>query len=108
VNDAVSDVRDEVSKPIAPGGGKPAQRLRKHSVTVAGHRTSISLEEAFWSALKQLAAEQGSSAHALIEQIDRDRRGNLSSAIRVYVLERLQARGAERRTTGDGSAPGSL
>lgn len=105
---AVGGVREVASKQTTSGGGKPAQRLRKHSVTVAGHRTSISLEEAFWSALKQLAAERGSSAHALIEEIDRDRRGNLSSAIRVYVLERLQARCAERRAAEDGSAPGPL
>jgi len=108
MNDTVSDVREVASKQTTSGGVKPAQRLRKHSVTVAGHRTSISLEEAFWSALKQLAAERGSSAHALIEEIDRDRRGNLSSAIRVYVLERLQARCAERRAAEDGSAPGPL
>jgi len=76
----------------APPSGNPGQRLRKHSVTVAGHRTSISLEEAFWSALRELAAEQDSSAHALIEEIDRGRRGNLSSAVRVYVLECLRAR----------------
>jgi predicted DNA-binding ribbon-helix-helix protein len=83
----MSGPREEAG-PSATGG---EQRLRKHSVTVAGHRTSISLEEAFWSALKELAAEQGTSAHALIEEIDRGRRGNLSSAIRVYVLQRLQA-----------------
>lgn len=76
----------------APHGSRPQQHLRKHSVTVAGHRTSISLEEAFWSALKEIAAAQGTSAHALIEEIDRSRQGNLSSAIRVYVLERLKTR----------------
>jgi len=83
--------KDSVKKP-APRSGKPEHRLCKHSVTVAGHRTSISLEEAFWSALKEIAAAQGTSAHALIEEIDRGRQGNLSSAIRVYVLERLKTR----------------
>ncbi len=60
--------------------------LRKRSVTIAGHRTSVSLEAPFWSALKGMAAERGISLNALIEEIDRGRAGNLSSAIRVHVL----------------------
>ena len=60
--------------------------LRKRSVTIAGHRTSVSLEAPFWSALKEMAAERGISLSALIEEIDRGRAGNLSSAIRVFVL----------------------
>jgi len=60
--------------------------LRKRSVTIAGHRTSVSLEAAFWSALKEMAAERGVSLNALIEEIDRGRAGNLSSAVRVFVL----------------------
>ena len=65
-------------------------QIRKRSITVAGHKTSLSLEEAFWSALKQAAREQGLSVKALVEEIDRARRGNLSSAVRVYLLQRLQ------------------
>jgi predicted DNA-binding ribbon-helix-helix protein len=65
--------------------------VRKRSVTIAGHRTSLSLEEAFWRALKDQARAEGLSAAALIEKIDRDRRGNLSSAVRVYLLERARA-----------------
>ncbi|WP_207476836.1 ribbon-helix-helix domain-containing protein [Arenibaculum pallidiluteum] len=61
--------------------------VRKRSVTIAGHQTSISLEPAFWDALRRLAAVQGISVNALVERIDQDRGGNLSSAIRVFVLE---------------------
>ena len=64
--------------------------LRKRSVTIAGHRTSLSLEEAFWQALKDQARAEGLSAAALIERIDRERTTNLSSALRVYLLERAR------------------
>ncbi len=67
-------------------------RLRKHSVTIAGHRTSVSLEEAFWEALRAAASDQGLSLNALIERVDAERSGNLSSALRVYVLEKATAR----------------
>ena len=69
----------------AQGGG----RVRKRSVTVAGHATSVSLEQAFWRELGTLAAAEGISVNALITRIDRERGGrggNLSSAIRVHVL----------------------
>ena len=65
--------------------------IKKRSVTLAGHRTSLSLEEAFWRALKEAARREGISIDALVERIDRDRRGNLSSAVRVYLLERARA-----------------
>ena len=64
----------------------------KHSLLVAGHRTSISLEDAFWSALRRLAADRGQSVAALVATIDAGRGdANLSSAIRVYVLETYMA-----------------
>lgn len=69
-----------------------SRRLHKRSVVVAGHRTSVSLEEAFWTALKRLAAERGLSLNALIAEVDAARGGNLSSALRVYVVEALAAR----------------
>lgn len=53
---------------------------------VAGHPTSVTLEEPFWDALKELAAAEGISVNALIERIDATRTSNLSSALRVYVL----------------------
>ena len=64
----------------------------KHSLTLHGHRTSVSLEAAFWAAFRELAAAQALTLNALAARID-ERRGDvgLASAIRVYVLERLQA-----------------
>lgn len=60
--------------------------MKKRSVSIAGHQTSVSLEEPFWDALRELAAAQKVSVAALIAGIDATREGNLSSAIRVYVL----------------------
>lgn len=71
----------------------PAEaRLRKHSVVIAGHRTSVSLEAAFWDALRAIATADGRSVAALIADIDRRRTGNLSGAIRVFILQQA-ARG---------------
>ncbi len=64
--------------------------IRKRSVKISGHRTSVSIENGFWDALKDIAAAKAISVNALIEEIDRDRQGNLSSAIRLYVLGCLQ------------------
>lgn len=61
--------------------------LKKRSVTIAGHRTSISLEDAFWSALQRIARKRGLTLAALVSEIDGARGGNLSSALRVYVLD---------------------
>jgi len=71
----------------------------KRSVVIAGHRTSVSLEPAFWDALKELAQRRALSINKLIAEIDRDRAGNLSSAIRVYVLRAVRA---EREEAGRG------
>ena len=60
--------------------------IRKRSVTLAGHRTSLSLEAEFWEALKAAARAEGLSLNALIARIDAERSGNLSSAVRVYLL----------------------
>ena len=60
----------------------------KRSFTIAGHRTSISLEAAFWDALKAAAAEEGVPVAKLIARIDQGRGGGgLSSAVRVWILE---------------------
>jgi len=61
--------------------------LVKHSVRIAGHATSVSLELAFWQALCEIAARRGISLNALLTEIDAGRSGNLSSAIRLFVLE---------------------
>jgi predicted DNA-binding ribbon-helix-helix protein len=64
--------------------------LRKRSVTIAGHRTSISLEDEFWSELVRIAAERKVSMNSLISGIDESRGTNLSSAIRLHVLADLK------------------
>ena len=67
----------------------PDARVVKRSLAIAGHRTSVSLEEAFWRRLRRIAAARGLSVNALAAAIDASRgEANLSSAIRVYVLER--------------------
>lgn len=64
----------------------------KHSLAIAGHRTSVSLEDIFWRSLRAIAAERGVSLAGLVAQIDADRgAANLSSAIRVFVLKALQS-----------------
>ena len=64
--------------------------LAKRSVTIAGHRTSLSLEPEFWQALKDLARRDGCSLAALIAMIDAARGArNLSSAVRVHVLSEM-------------------
>ena len=65
----------------------------KRSVMIAGHRTSVSVEQPFWDHLKRLAEARGLSTAALIAEIEQDRkRQNLSSAIRLFVLEAVAAR----------------
>jgi predicted DNA-binding ribbon-helix-helix protein len=60
----------------------------KRSIVIAGHRTSISLEDSFWKALKDIASRRGETLSDLVAAIDDKRSGgNLSSAIRVFVLD---------------------
>lgn len=66
-----------------------ATTIRKRSVVIAGHRTSVSLEDIFWEQLQAIARKQRISVNALVESIDRERAANLSSAIRVFVLQQL-------------------
>ena len=61
--------------------------IRKRSINIAGHATSVSMEEAFWTVLKEMAEAKGKSLAQLIREIDDQRRGNLSSALRLAVLE---------------------
>ena len=60
----------------------------KRSVVVSGHRTSVSLENPFWDVLTQIATDQNVSLNKLITEVDRQRDGNLSSTLRVYVLKK--------------------
>lgn len=66
-------------------------QLKKRSVRIAGHETSITLEDEFWDVLRSIAEEQNISINQLITHIDEDRDRNLSSALRVYILQHLQA-----------------
>jgi predicted DNA-binding ribbon-helix-helix protein len=70
-----------------------SDRPVKRSLTLQGHRTSVSLEEAFWTEFRRLAEAQGKSVNALAAEIDaaREPPGSLASAIRVYVLAALKA-----------------
>ena len=61
--------------------------LVKRSVRISGHPTSVSLEAPFWEALREIAARRQLSVNAIIAAIDAERSGNLSSAIRLFVLE---------------------
>lgn len=72
--------------------------MPKRSITIAGHRTSISLEEEFWRALGEIAKARDQSLAGLIAAIDgrRSRGTNLSAAIRIYVLEWFRSRTAPR------------
>ena len=59
----------------------------KRSIVIAGHKTSVSLEDAFWKGLKEIAGERNASLSRLVATIDTERElGNLSSAIRLFVL----------------------
>ena len=62
-------------------------QLVKRSVRISGHPTSVSLEAPFWQALRDIAALRQISVNALLSTIDAERGGNLSSAIRLFVLE---------------------
>jgi predicted DNA-binding ribbon-helix-helix protein len=72
----------------------------KRSISIAGHRTSISLEEPFWEELQLIASQRGISVQRLVGEIDEGRASahleaaNLSSALRVFVLREVQARAA--------------
>ena len=65
----------------------------KRSLVIAGHKTSVSLEDAFWRGLKEIAAIRGLTISDTVTSLDKDRRqGNLSSAIRLFVLEHYRSK----------------
>ncbi len=72
------------------GSDDPSEPLRR-SFRVSGHRTSLSLERAFWEALKAIAKSEGRTMTSIIEEVDTLRTGTLSGAVRVYVLEYLRS-----------------
>ena len=69
------------------------KNIKKRSVKISGHSTSITIEDEFWAALKDIAAENKTSLNKLISDIDENEsEGNLSSALRLYVLRNLQTK----------------
>jgi predicted DNA-binding ribbon-helix-helix protein len=79
---------------------RAAQRVtspvRKRSILLSGHKTSVSREEPFWQVLHEIAQARGGSVSGLISSIDRKRvDGNLSSALRLFVLEHVRTAGRE-------------
>jgi len=72
----------------------------KRSIVIAGHKTSVSLEDAFWRGLKEIAVNRQITLSELVAAIDSERQhGNLSSAIRLFVLDHYQA-----QTNGHGES----
>lgn len=63
--------------------------MKKHSINIKGHSTSLSLEDSFWHVLKLICEHDKVTLRSLIEEIDENNEGNLSSAVRVYVLNRI-------------------
>ncbi len=64
--------------------------MRKHSVELSGHRTSIALEDEFWTELKNIAKHKNTSVRQLLIQIDNAHQGNLSSSVRLFILREGQ------------------
>ena len=99
------DVRAPVTDPVKEFA------VIKRSVVVDGHKTSVSLEDAFWSSLKDIAARRGLSLSMQIAAIDQHRRtSNLSSAIRLFVLDYFKTRAAATpavEAKPQASSPGS-
>ena len=73
--------------------------MQKRSLTIHGHRTSISLEEPFWVALNDIAKARQQSVASLVQMIDKERVGGLSSAIRMFILAELRHQLAASATT---------
>jgi predicted DNA-binding ribbon-helix-helix protein len=79
--------------------------VMKRSVVLGNHRTSVSLEAAFWTSVKEIARGCGTSVSELLSRIDADRAGgNLSSAIRLFVLDHYRSRCDEGSVDGARSA----
>jgi predicted DNA-binding ribbon-helix-helix protein len=76
----------------------------KRSIVIAGHKTSVSLEDAFWKGLKDIAGERDMTLSDLVAAIDSERKhGNLSSAIRLYVLDHYRGQPSHDHDDRDGT-----
>ena len=77
----------------------------KRSIVIAGHKTSVSLEDAFWQELKRIAGIQRTTLSSVVSGIDTQRQqGNLSSAIRLFVLEQARSRAVDIATQPMGAS----
>jgi len=91
--------------------GQMKSAIVKRSIMIAGHRTSISLEDAFWKGLKEIAAKHDTSVQNVVAAVHGGRhRGNLSSTLRLFVLEYYRTDNCKmserRREAGNRSAGG--
>jgi predicted DNA-binding ribbon-helix-helix protein len=79
-------------------------RVVKHSIVIDGHRTSISLEDTFWKALREIARGRNVRSSELVALINAERKhDNLSSAIRLFILDFYSMRRDEATTAGEAS-----
>jgi len=75
------------------GGSEMQSAIVKRSIVIAGHKTSVSLEDEFWNGLKEIARDQRATLSNLVGEVDTRRsHGNLSSTIRLFVLDHYRAR----------------
>jgi predicted DNA-binding ribbon-helix-helix protein len=97
---------------IVRGGSPVKSPVVKRSIVVAGHKTSVSLEEAFWNGMKEISGLRNMTLSELVGEIDSNRQqGNLSSAIRLFVLDYFKSRagsaGGEPKRAADSLNPHS-
>ena len=96
--------RLDVADLLQMGGGFMKSLVIKRSVVVAGHKTSVSLEDAFWKGLKEIAGERDTTLSELVGGIDSEREnGNLSSALRLFVLDFYRTQLSDLKEGRDGS-----
>jgi predicted DNA-binding ribbon-helix-helix protein len=85
---------------VPVNGSRVKSRILKRSVVIAGHKTSVSLEEPFWLCLREIAEAQKAPLSSVVADIEASRPGgNLSSAIRTFVLNKVREPGAVVSTT---------
>ena len=81
--------------------------ITKHSTTIAGRKTSVSLERVFWDSLREIAKERNDTLEGLVNKINADRQlFNLSSAIRVFILDYYRNRRGESELDPNSTSPG--
>jgi predicted DNA-binding ribbon-helix-helix protein len=79
------------SQTLDRANGRARSPIVKRSIVIAGHKTSVSLEEPFWTCLREIAHTQQATMSTIVTEIEASRlNGNLSSAIRTYVLNRVR------------------